>query len=55
MSVSVKNVREESDYSDAVEFEPSGIPNAPVLMNLLNLILNYPFHGKKHLIIVNGL
>ena len=31
MSASVKNVRGESDYSDAVEFQPSDIPNAPVL------------------------
>ena len=31
MSASVKNVRGESDYSEAVEFQPPDIPNAPVL------------------------
>ena len=31
MSVSVKNIRGESDYSDAIEFQPADIPNAPVL------------------------
>ena len=31
MSVSVRNIRRKSDYSDAVEFQPTDIPNAPVL------------------------